>query len=129
MEMQVRPVHEAFPMIPSRRKLLLALGALGIPSGFLVTAGYSQSTIPRRPSTADGKGDADSNAPNIDSKNILEANQKDIKKNVERLFQLATELKAEVDKTDEVKVLSVALLKKAEEIEKLAHSIRSRALG
>ena len=116
-------------MIPSRRKLLFALGAAGIPFAFLAAAGFAQAPNPRRPSSPDGKGEADSNAPSIDPKNMLEANQKDIKKNVERLFQLATELKAEVDKTDEVKVLSVALLKKAEEIEKLAHAIRSRALG
>jgi hypothetical protein len=42
---------------------------------------------------------------------------------------LASELKNEVEKTDAVKVLSVAMLRKAEEIEKLAHGIRSRALG
>jgi len=59
----------------------------------------------------------------------LEENEKDIKKKVERLFQLATELKDEVDKTDSVKVLSLAMLKKADEIEKLAKDIKSRAKG
>src|SRR5438045_2208974 len=49
--------------------------------------------------------------------------------NIEKLFQLASELKVEVEKTDSVQVLSVPLLKKAEEIEKLAKSIRSRAIG
>jgi hypothetical protein len=42
---------------------------------------------------------------------------------------LATELKEEVDKTDSAKVLSVPMLKKAEEIEKLAKDIKSRARG
>jgi heme oxygenase len=65
----------------------------------------------------------------IDPKTILESNQKDIKKSVEKLYQLASELKAEVEKTDAVKVLSVLMLKKTEEIEKLAKEIRSRALG
>lgn len=73
--------------------------------------------------------DEDTDEPRIDSKAILESNQKDIKKNIERLFQLASELKAEVEKTDSVQVLSVAMLKKAEEIEKLAKGIRSRAIG
>jgi hypothetical protein len=68
-------------------------------------------------------------APKFDSKNVLENNKKDIKKSIERLFQLASELKAEVEKTDSVQVLSVAMLKKAEEIEKLAKGIRSRAIG
>jgi hypothetical protein len=116
-------------MMPSRRTLLFALGAVGISCAFLPRAGFTQVPVPRRPSTADEKGPADSTSPNIDSKTILEANQKDIKKNVEKLFQLASELKNEVEKTDAVKVLSVAMLRKAEEIEKLAHGIRSRALG
>jgi hypothetical protein len=62
-------------------------------------------------------------------KAALEENEKDIKKKVEKLFQLATELKEEVDKTDSAKVLSLAMLKKAEEIEKLAKDIKSRAKG
>lgn len=60
---------------------------------------------------------------------MLEQNQKDMKKNIERLFLLASELKAEVDKTDATTVLSVAMLRKTEEIEKLARAIRDRAKG
>lgn len=62
-------------------------------------------------------------------KQMLEGNNKDIHKKVERLYQLATELKAEVDKTDATKVLSLNLVKKAEEIEKLAHDIKIRSKG
>jgi hypothetical protein len=92
----------------------------------LLAGTLSPQAAQRRP-TPDDKDD--SNSPSIDQKTILEANDKDIKKSIEKLFQLATELKAEVDKTDSVKVLSVAMLRKTEEIEKLAHLIRSRALG
>ena len=63
------------------------------------------------------------------TKAILEANDKDIKKSVERLYQLAGELKTEVEKTDSVQILSLAMVKKAEEIEKLAREIKSRAKG
>jgi len=63
------------------------------------------------------------------NKSRLEANDKDIKKKVEKLFQLATELKDQVEKTDSSKVLSLALLKKAEEIEKLAKEIKNRSAG
>ena len=63
------------------------------------------------------------------TKAVLEANEKDIKKNIEKLYQLATDLKAEVEKTDSSQVLSLALLKKADEIEKLAHDIKIRAKG
>ena len=62
-------------------------------------------------------------------KRLLEENEKDIKKKVERLYELATELKAEVDKTDSSKVLSLNLMKKAEEVEKLAREIKNRSKG
>jgi hypothetical protein len=62
-------------------------------------------------------------------KKVLEDNDRDLKKKVDRLFDLATELKAEVDKTDSSKVLSLNLLKKAEEIEKLARDIKNRSKG
>jgi hypothetical protein len=70
-------------------------------------------------------------SPNMPSpeKRMLEENEKDIKKKVEKLYQLATELKAEVDKTDSSKVLSLTMLKKTEEIEKLARDIRNRSKG
>lgn len=51
--------------------------------------------------------------------------QADLKRDAERLLQLATELKAQVDKTNE-SILSVTVLRKAEEIEKLAHSVREK---
>src|SRR5271163_3177697 len=63
------------------------------------------------------------------AKLALQANDKDIKKSVEKLFQLASELKAEVDKTDSAQVLSLGMVRKAEEIEKLAKEIKSRAKG
>ena len=63
------------------------------------------------------------------TKKILEDNEKDIKKKIERLYELATDLKAEVDKTDSSKVLSLNLVRKAEEIEKLAHDIKNRSKG
>jgi len=62
-------------------------------------------------------------------KRMLEANQKDIKKKVDKLYDLASELKAEVDKTDSSKVLSLNVVRKAEEIEKLARDIKNRSKG
>jgi len=85
---------------------------------------------PRPLNNADGKPEEESaSLPPGSRKAALEENEKNIKKKVERLFQLATELKDEVDKTDSAKVLSLAMLKKAEEIEKLAKDIKSRAKG
>ena len=62
-------------------------------------------------------------------KRILEENQKEIKKKVEKLYDLAADLKAEVEKTDSSKVLSLNLVRKAEEIEKLARDIKNRSKG
>ena len=113
----------------SRRRLLLTLFASGVPLGFLPRTLAEQAPVPPSPRRPDKNEDSNTEAPKHDNNVILEANQKDIKKDVERLYQLASELKAEVEKTDSVKVLSLAMLKKTEEIEKLAKEIRSRAKG
>ena len=63
------------------------------------------------------------------TKAMLESNEKDIKKNIEKLYQLITDLKAEVEKTDSSQVLSLLMVKKAEEIERLARDIKTRAKG
>jgi hypothetical protein len=44
------------------------------------------------------------------------------------LLKLSVELKQSVDKSDE-NVLSLEVIKKAEEIEKLAHSVREKMKG
>jgi hypothetical protein len=49
--------------------------------------------------------------------------QQDIKTDTDRLFQLATELKAAVDKTNE-NMLSLDVIKKAEQVEKLAKKVK-----
>ena len=54
--------------------------------------------------------------------------QKDIQKDTDKLLELATELKQYVDKTNE-DILSMDVIKKADEIEKLAHSVREKMKG
>ena len=51
--------------------------------------------------------------------------QEEIRKDTEKLFQLATELKDAVDKTNEY-VLSLDVVKKAEEVEKLAKKVKEK---
>jgi hypothetical protein len=53
----------------------------------------------------------------------LKADDKDIRKQVALLAQYADELKKEVEKTDSTKVLSLQMLRKTQNIEKLAHHI------
>ena len=99
----------------------LLLGADSLPAG-------QNPPRPSRGEPPDTKDDNEARLPSP-SKSAMQANDKDIKKSVDKLFQLASELKAEVDKTDSAQVLSLPLVRKAEEIEKLAKEIRLRAKG
>ena len=51
--------------------------------------------------------------------------QQDLEKETDKLLELATELKQYVDKTNE-NMLSVEVIKKAGEIEKLARSVKEK---
>jgi hypothetical protein len=51
-----------------------------------------------------------------------------LKADTDKLLRLAVELKDSVDKSNE-NVLSLDVLKKAEEIEKLAHSVKDKMKG
>ena len=51
--------------------------------------------------------------------------EQDIKRDTEKLLELATELKQYVDKTNE-NVISLDVIKKADQIEKLAKSVKEK---
>jgi hypothetical protein len=76
-------------------------------------------------------GDADEardrQARELAKKNNLER-QAALKKDTDRLLKLAVELKDYVDKSNE-NVLSLDVLKKADEIEKLARSVKDKMKG
>ncbi len=67
--------------------------------------------------------------PKPNARALLKLNQKELKRDVERLVELARALQKEVEKTDSADVLSLSLVRKAEEIEKLARHIKSLARG
>jgi hypothetical protein len=119
-------------MSNSRRHLLrttlAAAGALLL----RVQSAAGQAPAPRpQPPSSTGSDDESPNAPNASSGNkaLLEQRQKDIKKEIEKLFELASQLKAEIEKTDATTILSLAMVKKAEEIERLAKQIKENAKG
>ena len=120
---------------PCRRRWLVTLGTFAASFVLLPAAPAGVAQNPPRPppppiDDQSGKeGEDQAGRLKAASKVALQENDKSIKKSVERLFQLASELKAEVDKTDSAQVLSLAMVKKAEEIEKLAKDIKSRAKG
>lgn len=67
--------------------------------------------------------------PKIDEKKILQKNNDQIHDDVEKLYELASDLKKEVEKTDSANVLSLPMMQKAEQVEKLAKQIRNLARG
>ena len=62
------------------------------------------------------------------AKKANQQRQADLKRDTEKLLKLATELKSYVDKSNE-NLLSLEVVTKAEEIEKLAHSVREKMRG
>lgn len=121
---------------PSRRNVLRVASA-SICALFLRTVATRAAQasdhleIPQAPaSRRDNRDDTDPALPPAASKKaLLEQRQKDIKKDIEKLFDLATQLKAEVEKTDATTTLSLAMVRRAEEIEKLARQIKDNAKG
>jgi cytochrome P450 len=85
----------------------------------------SPSRIPQIPDPAGSSGPDDTPLPpRADPKRQLKEEQKELRRDVDRLVKLAQDLKEESDKTPETDVLSLSLVKKAEDIEKLARQIR-----
>lgn len=67
--------------------------------------------------------------PKSDPRQVLRANQEDIKKDVQRLTELVSELRKGLDDSDTKDVLSLDVIHKTEEIEKLAKQIRGLIRG
>lgn len=59
------------------------------------------------------------------SKEANKKRQQDIREETDKLFQLATELKAAVDKSNE-NLLSLDVVRKADEVEKLAKKVKEK---
>jgi hypothetical protein len=87
--------------------------------------------LPLPPSPGQAPPSDDPNRERIEKEMAKRANQEreaQLKRDTERLFKLATELKDYVDKTNE-NTLSLNVIKKADEIEKLAHSVKEKMKG
>lgn len=69
--------------------------------------------------------------PDMQKRMEKEANQRrqaELKRDTDKLLKLSTELKEYVDKSNE-NILSLDVVKKADEIEKLAHSVKIKMRG
>jgi hypothetical protein len=124
------------PRRPHWGRILACLAALAVIAG---VAGPGQKTAPGMP--------VNSEMPNLQPNRLPDANQqmemqeqqtkqtnfeaanierkKQIAEDSAKLLKLATELKAEVDKTTK-DTLSLTVIRKADEIEKLAHDVKEK---
>ena len=68
-------------------------------------------------------------APKIDPRMVLVYQQKQIKKDVDNLYELARKLRTQVFKTDSTEVLSLDMLHTAQKIQSLAKHIQDLARG
>ncbi len=118
-----------------KRNFLRALFscAVAAPMGLFASRIFAQQPgMGRQPAPFPGRPGDNTGAdepPKIDPKQIQERNKREIQKDVEKLFALAGELKDAVEKTDSTSVLSLTLVQKAREVEKLAHQIANLTVG
>ena len=76
--------------------------------------------LPPRPAPPDL-----ASTPHADPKEAVKENLKQLRLDVDQLVQLVQDLKTETDKTNQTNVLSLTLVHKTDEIEKLAKQIKS----
>lgn len=65
----------------------------------------------------------------VDPQVMAKQNQAEVKASVEKLYVLISELKEQVEKSDATLTLSVTVVKKSKEIEKLAKHVKNLARG
>jgi len=116
----------------TRRTFLTGLLLAGVTTGIAGQALAGQNPPPKPlPSQLPAKEEPDWKGVLLPdpTKKALADTDKSVKKKVERLYQLASELKDEMNKTDSSKVMSLELMRRAEEIERLARDIKNRLKG
>jgi hypothetical protein len=122
-------------MDKNKRNFLTAMipVALGIPLALFSDGRLQNSQTPRlTPPQGSGPPVHDpmsNDTPTAKPKDILKQNQQQIHDDVEKLYKLATELKDEVEKTDATNTLSLPMVQKAEQIEKLAKQVKNLTRG
>lgn len=121
----------------NKQKRVFLAGAASLAAAtiaeMMATRTWAQaSRSPTLPTPPDGSNSPFS-TPNLDPrmnpKDLLKQNDSQIHDDVERLYYLAADLRAEVEKTNSQNVLSLAMVQKCEQIEKYAKQIKNLAKG
>lgn len=120
----------------SRRSVMLTLvgGASALAAATVLNATPQHPTIeprpyPNAPDPAHPWGLGGRQDRPTESKTMDKQNQAEVKASVEKLYALISELKEEVEKSNASTVLSVSVLKKSQQIEKLAKHVKDLAKG
>ncbi len=125
-------------MRETRRRFLMALAAAASCSvaadGFVAAQVHNSKPFPTPPESAEKQNPAEAAAaakgdPQTARRAALQQNEKEFRADVQRLYQLASELKEEVDKTATTEVFSVQMYKRTQEIEKVAKLLKGKAKG
>jgi hypothetical protein len=126
-------------MPESRRQLLTALfGAVGVLAVEPLLAGL-QAPAPGSGGSPKAKVYPNGRDPNQvqgleapsspNPKAIARANQMELRTDVSKLYDMVAELKDQLDKTDPTSTLSLSIVKRAHQIEKLAKQIKNLVEG
>jgi hypothetical protein len=123
-------------MRETRRWFLMTLAAVASCSASPGGSAFAQTKrapFPLPPPSAEQENPAEQQAQKTDAgkakRTALQQNEKEFRAGVERLYQLASELKQQVDKTVTTQVFSVQMYKRTEEIEKVAKLLKGKAKG
>lgn len=126
-------------MLESRRRLMMTcLGAAGVIASQPLFAALQAPGVrpvpqpkasPNAPNPNYPPGFEGPQATGPDKKAMEREKQQEIKADVTQLYIMVSELKEQVDKTDATSTLSVSVVKKAQQIEKLAKQIKDMAKG
>jgi len=118
-------------MPESRRELLLGLvGTAGFLSSATLRAAAGAQNPPLRPTPPTGDPGALAGPPRQTNSHVLsQKNQELLKADLDRLYQLASDLQKEYQAADPNAVLSLPFIKKAEQAEKLAKQVKNLAKG
>jgi len=122
-------------MLETRRVFVLAMagavGFLAAEEGRLFAQYPPTPPPPPQPAETPNPAEIHSNprATAAERRARMQQDEKEFREGVERLYQLTGELREEVQKTTTTEVLSVHMVKKAEEIEKLAKILKNKAKG
>jgi hypothetical protein len=118
-------------MVTSRRSFLGLATAwtAAVAVGAAAQARQNGDASAPDPPSNDPFDDSAREVPKFNSRQLLEANQKGIKKDVERLSEIVQQLQKQLEDKSTKDILSLDVLRQTDEIERLAKHIRSLVRG